>query len=97
MPGAPKHKKEAEQGFHAILADGDLTPEDVMIAVMRGQKTITRKGKTTKLSDKMYNAARDLISFRLPRLNAIDAVQKNVDMTHEDWLKSLDDDDSDNT
>lgn len=100
MAGNPK-KKAAESGFHTVLADGGPTPESIMIAVMRGEDTVRkatiRDGKDVggapyKITEKMIDAAKQLLPYRLPKLNAVDQVNRNVEMTHEDWINSLDDD-----
>lgn len=94
MAGNPK-KKEAEKGFHALLADGGPTPEAIMIATMRGEDTVNNgkaTGRPVKITPKMIEAAEKLLPYRLPRLNSVDAVQRNVEMTHEDWIASLDED-----
>ena len=57
---------------------------------MRGQEHVDIDGKQYRISNKMLGAAEKLLPYRLPNLNAIDAVQKNVDMTHEEWLRSMD-------
>ena len=91
MVGAPKRKKEAEASFHDVLADGGPTPESIMIARMRGAATVRGvDGTEIPLTASMYEAAKDMIQFRLPRLNSIDAVQRNVDMTHEEWIRQMD-------
>ena len=89
-------KQAAEQGFHSILADGGPTPEAIMIAVMRGEEKIAN-GKATgapyKITQKMIDAAEKLLPYRLPKLNSVDAVQRNIEMTHEDWIKEIDTED----
>jgi len=84
-------KKEAESGFHAVLADGLATPESVMIAVMRGETAILNgtRGRPRKLTPRMIDAAEKLLPYRLPKLNAVDAVSRNVEMTHEDWINEI--------
>lgn len=98
MAGNPK-KKQAETGFHSVLADGGPTPESIMIAVMRGEDTIRkptiRDGKDVGgapyvITQKMIDAAEKLLPYRLPKLNAVDQVNRNVEMTHEDWINSID-------
>jgi hypothetical protein len=84
-------RKEAEKTFHTLFKDGAETPESIMVKVMHGQTTIMHNGKRKRITKEMQNAASMLLPYRLPRLNAIDAVQRNVDMTHEEWLESLDD------
>ena len=80
-----KEKEENEQTFAAMFRDGEETPESVMVKVMRGQKSIMRRGKQQRITKEMVRAAEVLLPYRLPRLNSIDAQVKNVDMTHEEW------------
>lgn len=89
-------KKQAESGFHSVLADGGPTPEAIMIAVMRGEDTVNNgkaTGRNVKITQKMIDAAERLLPYRLPKLNAVDQVSRNVEMTHEDWINSIDSDD----
>ena len=86
-------KKQAESGFHSILADGGPTPEAIMIAVMRGETTVANgkaTGRPVTITAKMVDAAKTLLAYRLPKLNAVDQVSRNVEMTHEDWINSID-------
>lgn len=103
MAGNPK-KKAAESGFHTVLADGGPTPESIMIAVMRGEGTIRVPklvdgkdpgGAPYKITEKMIEAAKQLLPYRLPKLNAVDQVNRNVEMTHEDWINSIDNEEED--
>ena len=87
-----KEKEENEQTFAAMFRDGEETPESVMVKVMRGQKSIMRRGKQQRITKEMVRAAEVLLPYRLPRLNSIDAQVKNVDMTHEEWLEQMDGD-----
>ena len=84
-----KEKEENEQTFAAMFRDGEETPESVMVKVMRGQKSIMHRGKQQRITKEMVRAAEVLLPYRLPRLNSIDAQVKNVDMTHEEWLKII--------
>ncbi len=84
-----KEKEENEQTFAAMFRDGEETPESVMVKVMRGQKSIMRRGKQQRITKEMVRAAEVLLPYRLPRLNSIDAQVKNVDMTHEEWLRII--------
>lgn len=93
MVGITKSKREAEEGFHEALAkEGKISPENLMIAVMNGESSIVVDGKTRKITKTMIEAAQQLIPYRLPKLNSIDAVQRNVEMTHEDWINELEQD-----
>lgn len=98
MGSTTKPKKEAERSFHEALAEGGETPESLMIKVLRGQDTVqidSESGgrKTKRITKDMIQAARDLLPYRLPKLNAIDAQVKNVDLTHEQWIEQMDEDD----
>lgn len=84
-------KKENEQTFAGMFSDGKETPESIIAKVMWGQETIVHLGKQQRITQKMANAAMALLPYRLPRLNSIDASVKHVEMTHEDWLASMDD------
>lgn len=76
-------KQKAAITFNSLIDDGGDTPEAFVLKVMRN------KIKLTKLNRQRYEAACVLLPYRLPRLNSIDATNRNVDMTHEDWIKSL--------
>ena len=89
---AELQKAEAQKQFNELLQDRNVSPELVLVAVMSGQTEIKVGSKAVKITDKMIEAAKTLLPHRLPRLNAIDADVRNVDMTHEEWLASLDDD-----
>ena len=82
-------RKQAEQTFSESLSVGE-TPESILIKVMRGQDRIQSNGKRVRITKDMIAAAQTLLPYRLPRLNSIDAQVTNVQMTHEEWLKQLD-------
>ena len=91
MPkGTIGRKRAAQQVFAEMMAEG-VTPESLMVALMRGKVTIDVDGKEIEITARMESAARDLLRYRLPALNAIDAEVTNVTMTHEQWLASLTD------
>ena len=95
--GATKDKRANERAFHARFVDG-LAPEDVVIAVMQGKKSLMAaggdavkiNGRQVEISEKMLQAALALLPYRLPKLNSIDAEVKQVEMTHDEWVASLD-------
>lgn len=76
-------KKAAQAKFEVLIADG-LTPEAFILEVAQGKRKIK-----TKDQREQYEAAKVLLPYRLPKLNNIDAVNKNVDMSHEDFIKQL--------
>lgn len=77
-------KQQAEAAFNELVTEGGDTPEAYVLKVMRG------KVKMTKNTRARYDAALALLPYRLPRLNSIDATNRNVGMTHEQWIASLD-------
>lgn len=85
-----EERKANEQTFTGLFRDGAETPESIIAKVMWGQQTIMHAGKRKRITKEMQRAAEALLPYRLPRLNAIDAQVKNVEMTHEEWLESLD-------
>lgn len=85
-------RKANELTFHSLFNDGSETPESIMVKVMNGQETIMHLGKRRRISKTMINAAMALLPYRLPRLNAIDATTRTVEMTHEDWIAEMDGD-----
>ncbi len=88
-------RKANEKTFHGLFSDGEETPESIMVRVMRGDTHIHHGGKQRRLTKQMMQAASVLLPYRLPRLNSIDAVNRNVEMTHEDWIKEMDGDPND--
>lgn len=78
-------KKQAQKKFEQLVGDG-LAPEVMLLEVAQGKRKIK-----TKDQREQYEAAKLLLPYRLPRLNNIDAVNKNVDMSHEDFIKNLND------
>lgn len=92
-PTTTKRKQEAERGFHETIDADGISPEGLLLAVVKGEESITVKGRPRKITAKMIKAAESLVPFRLPRLNSIDAVTRNVEMSHEEWIRSMDDSD----
>lgn len=84
-----EQRRTNEQTFSGLFRDGAETPESIVTKAMWGQTTITHNGKQRKLSKEMLSAALALLPYRLPRLNSIDAQVQTVDMTHEEWLASM--------
>lgn len=74
-------KTEREKRFHEQITDGGLTPEGLILDVMRDEKA--------KYTERQYQAAKDLLPYRLPRLNSIDAVSANVNVTQDEWVKLM--------
>lgn len=82
MARAPTKKDNAKK-FEELMADG-VTPEAFILQVAQGKRNITGKRQREQ-----YEAAKLLLPYRLPRLNSIDAINKNVDMTQDDFIKKL--------
>lgn len=74
-------KKQAQKKFEQLVGDG-LAPEVMVLEVAQGKRKIVSKHQKEQ-----YEAAKLLLPYRLPRLNNIDAVNKNVDLSHEDFIK----------
>ena len=89
-----KDRKANEITFNSLFTDGSETPESIMVRVMHGQTTIMHNGKRRRITKQMQQAASMLLPYRLPRLNAVDAVTRNVDMTHEEWIASMAEDEA---
>lgn len=83
-------RRANEQTFHGLFSDGSETPESIMVQVMNGKTHICQKGHKRRITNTMIDAAKCLLPYRLPRLNAIDAVNRNVEMTHEEWVRMMD-------
>lgn len=76
-------RKAAAKKFEEMLGDG-LSPEAFILEVAQGKREIK-----TKKHREMYEAAKLLLPYRLPKLNNIDATNKNVDLSHEEFIKGL--------
>lgn len=83
----PPTKKQRQQAFAEAVQEG-VAPENYVLDVMRGKRKVVSKQQQVQ-----YNAALALLPYRLPRLNNIDATQKNVDMSHEEFIKAMADED----
>lgn len=79
-----KRKRVASQNFNELLMDGGETPYGLLTKVMRS-KDAAKKVTATQLQ-----AARDLLPYSLPRLQAIEAVAPGTIMGHEEALDALD-------
>jgi hypothetical protein len=86
-------KQKAEAVFNDLVNDGAGTPEEFVLKVMRGK--VAPSGRLTKAMRWRFDAALALLPYRLPRLNSIDATNRNVTQSHEEWLKSMEGEDDD--
>ena len=79
-------QKQTETSFHGLFGKGDdkITAPEVYLASVISDPT--------QYDEKKFKAAALLLPYRVPQLNRVDAVNRNVEMTHEDWIKSLEDD-----
>lgn len=80
----PKKKRKASQNFSEILLDGGETPYGLLTKVMRSKEA------AKKVTPAQLQAARDLLPYALPRLQAIEAVPQGTLLGHEDALDQLD-------
>lgn len=76
-------KQKAEMAFSELCGDG-ITPEEFVLKVMRGVIKL-KNGR----DQNRYSAAIALLPYRLPRLNSIDATTRNVEMSHDQWIKEM--------
>ncbi len=83
-----ERKREAAASF-AGMFDGDEkpSPEQVIVDVMHG----TEKGKA--YTDRQIEAAKLLVPYRLPKLANVEAHVATTEMSHEDWIATLDGED----
>jgi len=82
-----ERKRKASANFNQLLADGKETPHGFLVKVLRGE---IKKPDAHKVA-----AARDLLPYSLPRLQAIEAVPQGTLTSHEDALDLLDGEDGD--
>jgi len=78
--GLSPRKKAAQENFSAMCAAG-TSPEEIVLTVMRGGK------KADAITDQQYSAAKDLLRYRLPALQSVEAVVARTEMTHEEWIE----------
>lgn len=86
-------KAEKEENARDLQERGDMPV--TMRAQDYIQNIINGKVKLTKRNRFRFEAAKALLPHQLPRLNSVDVVQRNVEMTHEEfvrWAESHDDD-----
>lgn len=65
-----------------------ITGKDFLYGVMSGKYKTNMPNFKAKM-----DAAKTLIGYEVPRLNAVDATVKTVEMTHEQWLDLIDKED----
>jgi len=85
-PGGQKPSKirEIRKQFSAKLNDESvLKPSDYLLGVLNGEE---------EFDQHKYMVAKDMIGYELPRLQSVEAENRNVDMTFEEALKDLQDD-----
>lgn len=81
--GISPTKKAAQDNFNSLCGDGK-SPEEIILAVMRGD---------TKITERQQAAANALLRFRLPALQSVEAHVARTEMSHEEWIESLEDED----
>lgn len=86
--GITERKREAATSFASMFDGEDApSPEQVLVDVMHG----TTKGKGYTASQ--IEAAKLLIAYRLPKLAAVEAHVATTEMTHEEWIASMEGED----
>lgn len=80
-------QKTTETSFHGLFGkvdDDKIVAPEVYIATIIADPN--------QYDEKKFKAAALLLPYRVPQLNRVDAVNRNVEMSHEEWIKSLEDD-----
>lgn len=87
--GISDRKKEAAGNF-ASMFDGEdkPTPEELVVRVMHGEGD-------NKITDRQLEAAKLLLPYRLPKLQNVEAHVATEEMSHEEWVARIDDEDDD--
>ena len=83
-----ERKREAAASF-AGMFDGSEerpSPEELVVRVMHGIGG-------NKITDRQLDAAKMLLPYRLPKLANVEAHVASTELSHEDWIASLDDED----
>jgi len=81
---AKTSKEQAYTDYHDRLANSRVTsPVDFLLDVVSGKR---KKPKSHEME-----AAKALLPYTLPRLAQVEATNVNVDVSHEDWLALMDD------
>ena len=85
--GISDRKKEAAASF-ASMFDGEdkPSPEEVVVRVMHGVGN-------NEITDRQLEAAKVLLPYRLPKLQTVEAHVATEDMSHEEWINSLEGED----
>lgn len=89
--GISDRKKEAASNF-ASMFDGSEerpSPEEIVVKVMHGVEGGNR------ITDRQFEAAKLLLPYRLPKLATVEAHVATTEMSHEDWIATLDEEDED--
>lgn len=82
-------KDQAAATLAGLFKEGAVSPEELMVKVMHGDEKIFVKSKERRITTKMIDAAKTLLPYRLPRLNAIDAEVKTIEIPHEVWVAQM--------
>jgi len=87
--GISDRKKEASSTFSAMFdgSEDRPSPEELVVRVMHG------KDGNNAITERQFEAAKLLLPYRLPKLATVEAHVATEELSHEDWVASLDDDD----
>jgi hypothetical protein len=97
MEGLNMKRDDAEKTLNSIFSKDEMvTPEELIAKVIQGDTHIHKKGEQRRISKQMIEAAKIMLPYRLPRLNAVDADVRNTDVPHEQWVEKLAADDAEN-
>lgn len=90
--GTGKRKEQAAEKFSQMFDGADKpSPEQVIVDVMHG----TIREGSNEYTAQQIEAAKTLLPYRLPKLNNIEAHVATEEMSHEEWVASLDTGDDD--
>ncbi len=84
--GISDRKKEATGNFASLFdgAKNHPTPEELVVKVMWGETG------DNSVTDRQLEAAKTLLPYRLPKLQNVEAHVATEEMSHEEWIASLD-------
>lgn len=88
--GISDRKKEASNSFAAMFdgSEEKPTPEELVVKVMHG-------AGNNVITDRQLEAAKLLLPYRLPKLATVEAHVATEELSHEDWIASLGEEDDD--
>lgn len=79
-----RHEKKAKnrEDFRKEMEKRGTTPQGYLLDVLTGKE---------EYDENKYQAAKDLLPYVMPKLQSIEAENVNINMSHEEALKQLQD------